>query len=998
MEICPGSTIEDHVILATRNTVDPGKFHFVAFSVAVEFGGRFWNGTIERLLEAFPDHHADVESLKQGRLRLPYQIKSDAQGQHPPPQAGIHFLLGLFSNGELVNRLFAKDQDERTIISRLMLMGSLLYMGGVKYVLKEENRAPLRQISSPPPQQQSRKRKQYEARLVGSPGPNDKGEEDLVNASTSIDIQVEHELNNMVEEQEEEGNPFMTDFLKNLDAYAKKVAPYHTIEARIDFPYGRRCPLPVWNNSIFPTILSDISNYVKENCRWDNDNQSIKDAVASVVNKHLLCDRSNTSVLYRTSCPSEVGFVDLQECKWYAFKEAHKNWTIPLKVTVRHARQTKEKIVNKAIVEIWWENARKTCISGRVFVPFPPSHPDYAKYLPKDFLNLYTGLRFSLEEANRYWKGTDAAAFEARVALARYLLHECFVWCRGYKDRILFTLLYKAKKLLQPYWKPNSSIINYGREGAGKTTHVDIFGRLFGRHYLRFVHLEKNLTGFNRADMETSVFALADELSPMKDEQTMSILRMLITDHETTLHLKYQNERTIFNYKGIIMLSNSPHMISASSSSRRWCVLECLPIKAASDPLLQTYMQSYLQITNLPFDSDAGYKVLHGFYLDSTIFTPQMINDFGDGSKLPGSAESLLGSQRAMGANGVTVFWGFVLERGYIVPPEGNPLHPVNATDELSQQVTSISSVGYQFDVDFTQPHWPDTMPIHKIGRSWACVLLQNSIYEEYRDFISHNKAYGTGFAPENMEKFWALTYLILPSLQEERNNNKINLVVPSVCFTSAEIRSKWIPGVSGDDHESVESRAKAKRVRRQTISHKAIKLPTLSNLRNEYKLGAGRPDLEWSDMTEGLDFARRDPRTKQAYPKWTAREFLQQFGFTEQEMDAIFPGQDLDQVYRRISNLPDQPHQQQQRTEEQQPPPHTAPISIQEFLHDHPLPPPTPGMHEQVDEMDISGVRDDDTPSPASYDGFFSTDYDQDVLLDSEEEEEIPRIIPNSM
>ena len=228
----------------------------------------------------------------------------------------------------------------------------------------------------------------------------------------------------------------------------------------------------------------------------------------------------------------ELSYVDSQkfikewECLSLTFPVFHK---IPIP-GVKYSGNVKEKEGRYAtipLIDCWFKSPSKKLVAGTKFVPYPKDHPAYNTFLKPDVLNIYTGFIYQKGQYEQWWSRAERQAEmfrmvnrigrqirpevedklwnqfkEARQCVIRYLLHKCYVWCRGYEDRILYLLCWMAKKIQHPYWKPSTAIVLSGKEGAGKTTHANEFGALFGDHYLQFANIENNLKAFARPDQE----------------------------------------------------------------------------------------------------------------------------------------------------------------------------------------------------------------------------------------------------------------------------------------------------------------------------------------------------------------------------------------------------------------------------------------------------------------------------------------------------------------
>ncbi len=862
-------------LFVLRNDEFENKYHIVS-NVAEIFGGKQWINVCKKIADALlrkvPYDHP---CLERGTLRLPYQHKDD--GRAILRKAGIYRSHGFFSDDKWTT-CTPPDLDTFSYARCAMENFSLFGLEGIVILSELGNAAP--EIVPPPPRRVLRER------------PQNIPQNDAI---VPIDVEMEPEA--------EQGE--MSEAARSLVGYCRTVMA-GLGKKKVSFDFGYRCNFPHMGDEAIKMIYADMQDLFSTDYRWDSKVDEFKNAVVRAINKHLCYNLSDNTVMYRTPVSTDSGYIALGKTTTLSMRNYFSGYRI------RFTRPPSDKAPEGStreypIYNIWLNSALRQNIANVLFVPYPVGHPMLKSLLPDDCLNSYKGYRYTEEEMVAVWNPavpTERTTL-ARVTVARYLLHLCYVWCRGYRDRVSYALFWLAKKLQFPYWKPTTTIVLIGREGAGKTSQVDMYGHLFGTHYFRWVNAIRNIGGFSHPDQEFALFTLMDEMNPVKDEQMQSQMRMLISDVNGTLNLKHKDERKVKNYSGYIHLSNNFHAVSVSASARRWCVFDCLATLHPRDTRHQNYMDKILELTRVPYGD--GYKALGGFYLDRRIFTEETVEAFKDGSALPPSIEKILGTQRAMGQDSVGIYVYTVLDRGYFVPPEQNPLHPVNCGDVVAKAVAKISAVGYRENIDYDCPVAGDSTPVHKTGHSWAHVMLCNTVYSAYRSWVLDNKSYTMGSLPDPPDRFWEKVRQYLPSL---RIDPKDRLRLKQECFMVADARARWLPGFSGGDayatvHNKVERDHGASRLIQN--DYPFVVFSNLASIRQEYIHNSGRNDVYFSDFNEGLVFMARkkkdEPKDHERYED--PAEFLRRFGFSEVEIQATFPGRDLSEVFLELGNTP---------------------------------------------------------------------------------------------
>lgn len=443
-------------------------------------------------------------------------------------------------------------------------------------------------------------------------------------------------------------------------------------------------------------------------------------------------------------------------------------------------------------------------------------------------------------------------------------------------------------------------------------SHINEFGAIFGEYFIQYSDLAKNLTNFSHPDQATALLALVDEVVPSKSEQVEALTRQLITDNYIKSEKKYEMEERVKNYQGVMMASNNKHAISLSEQSRRYVILDCINTKPAKDPVHRQYM--HFKLADLKREDGVHTKALQGFFLDPQIWNDRqcfgdIYEEFKDGSGIPPSIDINLGTQRAFQQDSITGFWLTCLDRGYVIPPEHNPLHPCNLKDSRDtlgkpsglayfNYIQSVSPIGYREGEDYKTLEDGYQTPYHDVGKLWACFLLEETVYEAYRSHFFKMKSRGGGFNPESEGKFWSRTYDIFPVIGRNAAKMKqIKLVIPQEAFIKARLRMKeHVTGETENGNDGV-LREKVNSVPKTVVNtpYYPAMLLELKDMRDQFKINTGRLDLVFTNAA-----CEMFTITKQKENSETARSelnlytkpfsgFLKQFGFNEEELKNLY-------------------------------------------------------------------------------------------------------------
>jgi hypothetical protein len=130
--------------------------------------------------------------------------------------------------------------------------------------------------------------------------------------------------------------------------------------------------------------------------------------------------------------------------------------------------------------------------------------------------------------------------------------------------------------------RPGVAVVLRGGRGVGKSTFAEVFGRIFGNHYLQ-ISSSRHLTDKFNSHLKDVVLLHADEaLWTGEQRQSEGRLKALITEPTISIEPKGRDVITVRNNLNIIFSSNSDRVVPAGEGERRFLVLD-VPTKRQQD-------------------------------------------------------------------------------------------------------------------------------------------------------------------------------------------------------------------------------------------------------------------------------------------------------------------------------------------------------------------------------------------------------------------------------
>jgi hypothetical protein len=148
------------------------------------------------------------------------------------------------------------------------------------------------------------------------------------------------------------------------------------------------------------------------------------------------------------------------------------------------------------------------------------------------------------------------------------------VLCKGDEKLYTFVLDWAADMLQDPMNPKGTCIVMHGKEGTGKGTFCDIFGKIVGPKHYKHVTNERHLTGNFNYHLMDGLLVFADEVIYGGSKSTAGILKSMVTEKYLICERKGLDSFMYENRIRLTVASNEDWFIPAGPESRRWLVLE----------------------------------------------------------------------------------------------------------------------------------------------------------------------------------------------------------------------------------------------------------------------------------------------------------------------------------------------------------------------------------------------------------------------------------------
>jgi hypothetical protein len=192
--------------------------------------------------------------------------------------------------------------------------------------------------------------------------------------------------------------------------------------------------------------------------------------------------------------------------------------------------------------------------------------------LRRQFDTMVFAPRRDVPDAYNLWQGFACEAIPGDQHQS-FLDHLRDNVCSGNEEHYQYLIKWMARAVQNPGEPGQVAVILRGGRGAGKGTVAQIFGSLWGRHFLH-ISSAKHLVGQFNAHLRDCVFLFADEAFFAGDKQHESVLKTLVTEDMIIVEGKGVDAEPSPNFVHLLMASNDHWVVPAGADERRYYILD----------------------------------------------------------------------------------------------------------------------------------------------------------------------------------------------------------------------------------------------------------------------------------------------------------------------------------------------------------------------------------------------------------------------------------------
>jgi hypothetical protein len=173
---------------------------------------------------------------------------------------------------------------------------------------------------------------------------------------------------------------------------------------------------------------------------------------------------------------------------------------------------------------------------------------------------------------------------------SRFREHLSEVICGGDAAYYEYLIHWMARCVQRPELNGQVAIVLRGGKGCGKSVAVELFGNIFGKHFLP-TSAASHVVGKFNSHLRDIVLLFGDEAFFAGNPEHEKILKTLITQDEVSYEKKYGNVENGRNHVSLFLASNSDWVVPSSMDERRYFVLDVSPHRTGD----RSYFTSILQ-------------------------------------------------------------------------------------------------------------------------------------------------------------------------------------------------------------------------------------------------------------------------------------------------------------------------------------------------------------------------------------------------------------------
>lgn len=289
------------------------------------------------------------------------------------------------------------------------------------------------------------------------------------------------------------------------------------------------------SGSATPMTENDLVKTVKS--AYGLETETLHKLIKQLNKKHAVINVGGKCRVMTEFIDPDTGLRDIQFSSPADFRSFYAN----RKVTASDGR-------DMTLGVLWFMDPWRREYEGVTFNP---------RLTPPSYYNLWTGFAVEAREGN----------------CTRFLAHIRDNIASGNKAIYEYIIAWMAQCVQRPDELIGVALALRGSMGTGKGVFANVYGSLFGRHFLQLTQ-GSQLTGKFNAHMKDKCAVFADEAFWAGDKQAEGVLKALITEPSLIIEGKGENAFKIKNHLHFIFATNNEWVAPAGPQERRFFVID----------------------------------------------------------------------------------------------------------------------------------------------------------------------------------------------------------------------------------------------------------------------------------------------------------------------------------------------------------------------------------------------------------------------------------------
>lgn len=291
-------------------------------------------------------------------------------------------------------------------------------------------------------------------------------------------------------------------------------------------------------------IAGNTKDQLLDLCKKTFEVEEIEDPIDELNRTHaIVIVGSKVKILYETIDIDEKP--DIQFLSDYDFRILYANRKVPNPLAGQKGQAKHIPLPNA-----WLNSPKRREYKGIVFEPKETKETN--------FYNLYRG--FAYQPIKNDW------------SLFKNHIYENI--CNNNVFYYDWLMVWLARIVQDPGGKkPGTCVVLRGERGTGKGVFVEIFGKIFGHHFLQVTN-SGQITGRFNSHLKDCILLFIDEAWFAGNKSTEGVFKGLITSDRHMVELKGKDAFMVSNHVNCIVASNNDWVVPVGNKERRFFVLD----------------------------------------------------------------------------------------------------------------------------------------------------------------------------------------------------------------------------------------------------------------------------------------------------------------------------------------------------------------------------------------------------------------------------------------